>query len=110
MKDISKLTKEQIEAFIQGALTVYQFGDTIDERKELEFIITEIPMAWSIKAVWIKGVTLAPVVSDPILQRDDIKHLDDYYFSVLTSQSPRKLAQEIVDCLDYVNSNEFNED
>lgn len=109
MKDISKLTKEGIEAFIQGALAVYQFGDTIDERKELEFIVTEIPSAWSIKAVWIKSVTRFPLVN-PMTDKDDVYHYDDYYFQVLTCSSPRKLASEIVDCLDYVNSNEFNED
>jgi len=108
--DISKLSKEQIEAFIMGVQETTERGDTIDTRKELKWIVTEIPCAWSIKAQWIKAVTLAPIVSDPQLQDDNTYHFDDYYFSVLTSQSKQKLCKEICDAIDYINSNEFNED
>ena len=108
MKDISKLTKEQIEAFIMGVQETTERGDLIDERKELDWTVTEIPCAWSIKAQWIKAVTRFQLVN-PMTDKDDIYHYDDYYFSILTSQSTRKLCKEVIDCIEYVNSNEFNE-
>ena len=54
-----------------GVQETTERGDTIDTRKELKWIVTEIPCAWSIKAQWIKAVTLAPIVSDPQLQYDN---------------------------------------
>lgn len=108
--DISKLTKEQLEAFIMGVQETTERGEIIDTRKELEWIVTEIPSGWSIKSMWIKGVTLAPVVRDPQLQRDNVYHYDDNFIIILNSQSKRKLCAEICDAIDYINSNEFNED
>jgi hypothetical protein len=107
--DISKLTKEQIEAFIMGVQECTERGDQIDERKELNWIVTEIPSAWSIKAQWIKSVTRFPLVN-PMTDKEDIYHYDDYYFQILTAQSKRKLCAEIIDAIEYVNNNEFNED
>jgi len=107
--DISKLTKEQLEAFIMGVQETFERGDQIDERKELNWIVTEIPSAWSIKAQWIKSVTRFPLVN-PMTDKEDIYHYDDYYFQILTAQSKRKLCAEIIDVIEYVNSNEFNED
>jgi len=106
--DISKLNKRQIEAFIMGVQETFERGDFIDERKELEWIVTEIPSAWSIKAFWVKAVTRFPK-DNPMTDKDDIYHYDDYYFQILTAQSKRKLCAEIIDCIEYVNSNEFNE-
>lgn len=107
---IAKLTKEQIHAFIMGVQECTERGDTIDTRKELQWTVTEIPSGWSIKAQWIKAVTLAPNVSDPQLQRDNTYHYDDYFFQILNGQSKRKLCAEICDAIGYINSNEFNED
>jgi hypothetical protein len=109
-QDISKLSKEQIEAFIMGVQETTERGDTIDTRKELQWIVTEIPSGWSIKSQWIKAVTLAPNVSDPQLQRDNVYHYDDNFIIILNAESPRKLCSEICDAIDYINSNEFNED
>lgn len=109
-QDISKLSKEQIEAFIMGVQETTERGDTIDTRKELQWIVTEIPFAWSIKAQWIKAVTLAPNASDPRLQEDNVYHYDDNFIIILNAESKRKLCSEIVDAIDYINSNEFNED
>ena len=110
MKTISKFTKEQILSFIDGVSETVQRGDTIDPRKELIWSITEIPSGWSIKYQWIKGITYAKVVSDPQLQMDNVKHYDDNFIVLLNCESKRKLCAEIVDAIDYVNSNEFNED
>jgi len=107
--DISKLTKEQLEAFIMGVQETFERGDQIDERKELNWIVTEIPSAWSIKAQWIKSVTRFPLVN-PMTDKEDIYHYDDYYFQILTNQSKRKLCAEIIDAIEQVNLNDFNED
>ena len=110
METIEKFTKEQILSFIDGVSECVQRGDTIDTRKELQWIVTEIPSGWSIKSQWIKAVTLAPNVSDPQLQRDNVYHYDDNFIIILNAESKRKLCSEIVDAIDYINSNEFNED
>ena len=103
-------TKEEILAFIDGVSECVQRGDTIDTRKELTFTVSGGDVRWHIKAQWIKGVTIAPNESDPRFQRDNTYHYDDFYFSVSTNDSTRKLCSEIVDAIDYINSNEFNED
>jgi len=108
MKDISKLNKQQIEAFIMGVQETFERGDFIDERKELEWIVTELDSAWSIKAVWVKAVTRYPY-NNPMTDKDDLYHYDDYYFQILTSESKRKLCAEIIDAIEQVNFNEFNE-
>lgn len=110
MKTIEKFTKENIDGFIAGTQASYERGDVIDPQKELQWIVTEIPSGWSIKSQWIKAVTLAPNVSDPQLQRDNVYHYDDNFIIILNAESPRKLCSEICDAIDYINSNEFNED
>lgn len=108
MKDISKLTKEQIEAFIMGVVATFERGDSIDERKELQWIITEMPLKWSIKAMWIKSATHYKS-SNPMTDKDSNYVYDDYYFSISTKESPRKLCSEILDTIDVINTFEFNE-
>lgn len=103
-------TKEEVLAFILGVQLTTERGDVIDKRKELEWSVSGGDIRWHIKAQWIKGVTLAPSVSDPRLQKDNTYHYDDFYFSVSTSDSDQKLCKEICDAIDYINSNEFNED
>ena len=103
-------TKEELLAFINGVSETVQRGEIIDRRKELEWSVSGGDVRWHIKALWIKGVTLAPNVNNPMLQKDNTYHYEDFYFSVNTNDSPRKLCSEIVDAIDYINSNEFNED
>jgi hypothetical protein len=106
--DISKLTKEQILAFIMGVQECTERGDQIDTRKELNWIVTEIPSGWSIKYQWIKSVTRFPLIN-PMTDKDDIYHYDDNFILILNAESKRKLCAEICDAIDYINSNEFNE-
>lgn len=103
-------TKEELLAFILGVQECTERGDTIDKRKELEWSVSGGDVRWHIKALWVKGVTLAPNVNNPMLQKDNTYHYDDFYFSVSTTDSARKLCSEICDAIDYINSNEFNED
>lgn len=102
-------TKEEILAFILGVQETTERGDTIEKRKELTWSVSGGDVIWHIKAQWIKGVTLAPNESDPRFQRDNVYHYDDFYFSVSTNDSTRKLCSEICDAIDYIKSNEFNE-
>jgi hypothetical protein len=108
MKDLTKFTKEQIYAFILGVTECTERGDTIDKRKELEWTIAGGDVRWHIKAQWVKAVTRYPK-SNPMTDRDDIYHYDDFYFSISPSDSPRKFCSEICDAIDYINMNEFNE-
>jgi len=108
MKDLTKFTKEQIYAFILGVTECTERGDQIDKRKELEWTIAGGDVRWHIKAQWVKAVTRYPK-SNPMTDRDDIYHYDDFYFSISPSDSPRKFCSEICDAIDYINQNEFNE-
>ena len=106
MKDISKLTKEQIEFFILGVQETIEYGDYIDPRKDLQWTVTEIPSGWSIKVTWTLGVTHYPA-SNPMTDREAEYHIDDYYFQILNTESKRKLCKEVVDAIEVVNENEF---
>ena len=109
MKTLQKLTKEQIEGFIIGVQETTEQGNIIDARKNLQWTVTEIPCAWSIKVLWCKGITRFPK-SNPMTDKDDVYHYDDNYIQVLTSQSKRKLCAEIVEVIEYINNVEFIED
>lgn len=109
LETIEKLTKEQIESFIMGVQECTERGDLIDTRKNLIWIVTEIEnVGFNIKAEWIKSVTRYPL-NNPMTDRDDDYHYDDYFFHIIKSQSKRKLCAEICDAIDYVNSNEFKD-
>lgn len=102
-------TKEEVLSFINGVSETVQRGEIIDKRKELEWSVSGGDIRWHIKAQWIKGVTRYPLVN-PMTDKPDVYHYDDFYFSVSTSDSNQKLCKEICDAIDYINSNEFNED
>ena len=108
MKDLTKFTKDQIYAFILGVCEHYQRGDVIDKHKELQWSISGGDVRWHIKAQWVKAVTRYPLVN-PMTDRDDIYHYDDFYFSVSTTDTTDKFCSEICDAIDYINMNEFNE-
>lgn len=108
MKDISKLTKEQIEAFIIGVVSTFERGDSIDERKQVIWTVSHVDIRVHIKVDWIKSVTYYKTIN-PITDKDSDYVYDDYYFSVSSQDSPRKLASEILDAIDYINNFEFNE-
>lgn len=101
-------TKEQIEAFIMGVQETFERGDIIDERKQLDWIVTDIPLKWSIKACWVKSIKRYPLVN-PMTDLDDVFYYDDYYFSVPKDCTNRKLCAEIIDAIEVVNEYEFNE-
>jgi len=103
-----ELTKEQIEGFIIGAVNSFERGDFIDERKELQWTVKEYDAHYFIKAVWIKGVTRYPSF-DPQTDKPNDYHYDDNNFKIHKVDSQRKLCAEIYDMIDYINSNEFNE-
>lgn len=109
MKTVNDLNELTLRAFIAGVQETTERGDTIDTRKELKWLIVDLEVGYSVKAQWIKAVTPAKG-DDPRTMIDAIYHYDDYYFQVLNSQSLRKLCSEIVDAIDYINQNEFNED
>lgn len=102
-------TKEEILAFILGVQLTTERGDTIDKDKQLQWSVSGGDIRWHIKAQWIKGVTRYPLVN-PMTDKPDVYHYDDFYFSVSTTDSDQKLCKEICDAIDYINSNEFNED
>ena len=101
-------TKEEVLAFILGVQETTERGDTIDKRKELTWSVSGGDVRWHIKAQWIKAVTRYPLVN-PMTDKDDIYHYDDNFILILNAESKRKLCAEICDAIDYINSNEFNE-
>lgn len=103
-KDISNYSKEQVIAFIQGVEETWQMGEVIDLAKQHNWTVTEqLDWGFSIHLVWIKGIEVAPKVSDPTLQMDDIDHSDEHFFQIMYTQSKRKLAKEIVASLEELN-------
>jgi len=106
MKTLEKFTKENIDGFIAGTQASYERGDTIDPRKELTFIVTDSGNKFHIKAIWIKGITSYPLVN-PMTDKDDVHHFEDYYFSISRTDTIIKASDEIHEALDYVNLNQF---
>jgi hypothetical protein len=106
MKNLEKFSKEMIDGFIAGTQASYERGDTIDPRKELTFIVTDSGNKFHIKAIWIKGITSYPLVN-PMTDKDDVHHFEDYYFSVNKKASMTELSYEIHEALDYINLNQF---
>jgi hypothetical protein len=101
-------TKEEVLAFILGVQNCTERGDTIDKRKELTWTVSGGDVRWHIKAQWIKAVTRYPLVN-PMTDKPDEYHYDDFYLSVSTTDTTRKFCSEICDAIDYINMNEFNE-
>mgnify|MGYP003641715188 CR=1 FL=1 len=106
MKNLEKFTKEMIDGFIAGTQASYERGDVIDPQKELTFIVTDSGNKFHVKAIWIKGVTRYPL-SNPMTDKDDIHHFEDYYFSINKSDKISKASYEVHEALDYVNLNQF---
>jgi hypothetical protein len=106
MKTLEKFTKEMIDGFIAGTQASYERGDTIDPRKELTFIVTDSGNKFHIKAIWIKGITQYPLVN-PMTDKDDVHHFEDYYFSISRTDTIIKASDEIHEAIDYINLNQY---
>ena len=95
-----------IEGFILGNQSSYERGDTIHPLKELTFIETDSANKFHVKAIWIKGITQYPLVN-PMTDKDDMHHFEDYYFSISKSDTIIKASDEIHEALDYINLNQY---
>ena len=108
MKDISKLTNQDIHNFILGCVEMYQLNDSIDEQKQLEFIISNDGFKFHVKYIWFTGVKHYKS-NNPITDRESDWTTNDNYFSLYKTDSLRKLAKEVNDAIEVVNEYEFNE-
>ena len=108
MKDISKMTNQDIHNFILGCVEIIKLNDSIDERKQLEFMVSQDGLKVHVKYIWFKSVKHYKS-SNPITDRESEWTTDDNYFSLYKTDSLRKLAKEVNDAIEVVNENEFNE-
>ena len=105
---LAKFTNNDLHKFILGCVEFYQLNDYIDLRKYPEFIVSNDGFKFHVKYIWFTGVkynkSLDPRIGENTWQTND------NYFSVLLSDSPQKLAKEVLDAIEVINQNEFNED
>lgn len=108
MENLSKMTNQDIHNFILGCVEMYQLNDSIDEQKQLEFIVSNDGFKFHVKYIWFTGVKHYKS-NNPITDRESDWTTNDNYFSLYKTDSLRKLAKEVNDAIEVVNEYEFNE-
>ena len=102
---MEKLTEKEIKAFISGVQETFECGDTIDKRKELEWVVNITDTAYLIKAIWFCGEKKSKS-KDPQLDTFE-RFTDDYSFKLIIGTSTRKWCAEILNAIDEVNKQEY---
>jgi len=105
---LAKFTNSDLHKFILGCVEFYQLNDYIDERKQVEFIVSNDGFKFHVKYVWFTGVEYHKSL-DPRIG-ENTWNTEDNYFSLYLTDSHRKLAKEVLDAIEVINKNEFNED
>lgn len=109
-KQLISYSEDSILSAIEGMQAFYELGSKIDERKELEWIVTTIESAILINARFLTGVKLAKNEADPQLQRDNEYFSDLEIASILNSADISSLAEQVNDILQEVDAIDFKED
>jgi hypothetical protein len=109
-KQIINYSEDQILSAIEGMQAFYELGSKIDERKELEWIVTPIESGVIINARFLTGVKLAKNECDPQIQRDNEYFSDLIHTLAFNSDYMSYLAEHINDTLQEVDAIDFKED
>lgn len=109
-KKLINYSEDQILAAIEGMQAFYELGSKIDERKELEWLVTPIESGVIINSRFLTGVKLAKNEVDPQMQRDNEYFSDLITITVLNSDGMICLAERINDILQEVDVIDFKED
>lgn len=87
---------------------MYKLNEWIDERKELEFIVSNDGFKVHVKYIWFTSVQHFKS-TEPTIDRESKWTTEYDFFSLYKTDSLRKLAKEVNDAIEVVNENEFNE-
>lgn len=109
METISKYTIKDLELIIKGTQEAFNYNEPINDAYELEWKITDKVDFIHVRYEWVKGI-IPGEKGNPEYAKDSEPVVEIDSFKIFKSESIRKFTKEVIQAIEQVVSEKFDED
>ena len=109
METISKYTVKDLELIIKGTQEAFNYNEPINDDYFLEFSAIDMDSYFKVEYSWYKG-KIRGARGNPETAKDDELVIETDFFKIFKSESIRKFTKEVIQAIEQVVSEKFDED